>query len=233
MASAIQTVTSPPASSSSMAAVLPAPGDSDASNNVIVVPSRSAGYFGSGLVVRPEMKAAADSQAQDHTTVVVNRAKALAGSIRDQLAHVRTADQREQTDLVRLEDELQQRRKDIEMHMKNLQHMRDHIEELSRELDQENGRAESEFAGKLQKIETFRQELGVVDALEKRLKDSTARVEHYKERLEGIRHAIEEESKRQIDVRRRTNTQQSILLWGCVAFGALALVVGYAINVYR
>ncbi|KAK9371267.1 hypothetical protein V1509DRAFT_614134 [Lipomyces kononenkoae] len=163
---------------------------------------------------------------------IVNRAQRLDRSIGEQLVEVRTVDQQEQADVEQLEEELQARRQDIEMQMKNLREMRDQIEELGRVLEQENGRTETEFAGKLQKIEMFRQELGVVDELEKRLQDSTARVEHYKERLESIRQSIGEEQKRQVDLERRTYAQQSILLWSIVAVGASAVVVGYVIQVY-
>ncbi|KAK9363990.1 hypothetical protein V1504DRAFT_437157 [Lipomyces starkeyi] len=171
-----------------------------------------------------------NTQSQNYT--IVNRAKELARNIRDQLTSARNADQKEHEDLERLEDELRQRLKDIEMHVKHLQDMRDQIEEFTRVLDQENERAGSEFAVKLDKIETFRQELGVVDQLEKRLKDSTARVDDYKERLEGIRQAIDDEQKRQIDMERRTYTEQNIF-WSCVSVGALVLIVSYVIQVYR
>ncbi|KAK9313600.1 hypothetical protein V1522DRAFT_354746 [Lipomyces starkeyi] len=171
-----------------------------------------------------------NTQSQNYT--IVNRAKELARNIRDQLKSARNADQKEHEDLERLEDELRQRLKDIEMHVKHLQDMRDQIEEFTRVLDQENERGGSEFAVKLDKIETFRQELGVVDQLEKRLKDSTARVDDYKERLEGIRQAIDDEQKRQIDMERRTYTQQNIF-WSCVSVGALVLIVSYVIQVYR
>ncbi|KAK9332079.1 hypothetical protein V1520DRAFT_368194 [Lipomyces starkeyi] len=171
-----------------------------------------------------------NTQSQNYT--IVNRAKELARNIRDQLTSARNADQKEHEDLERLEDELRQRLKDIEMHVKHLQDMRDQIEEFTRVLDQENERAGSEFAVKLDKIETFRQELGVVDQLEKRLKDSTARVDDYKERLESIRQAIDDEQKRQIDMERRTYTQQNIF-WSCVSVGAVVLIVSYVIQVYR
>ncbi|KAK9486090.1 hypothetical protein V1527DRAFT_496247 [Lipomyces starkeyi] len=201
------------------------PSDSDAS-----VPDRrqSVGKLSAPLL-RLDTNVS-NTQSQNYT--IVNRAKELARNIRDQLTSARNADQKEHEDLERLEDELQQRLKDIEMHVKHLQDMRDQIEEFTRVLDQENERAGSEFAVKLDKIETFRQELGVVDQLEKRLKDSTARVDDYKERLEGIRQAIDDEQKRQIDMERRTYTQQNIF-WSCVSVGALVLIVSYVIQVYR
>ncbi|KAK9493653.1 hypothetical protein V1508DRAFT_352955 [Lipomyces doorenjongii] len=224
MASTIPTIITPPASSGAPAALLRPP-DSDAS---VRVRRRSVGKSSAPLL-RLDTNVS-NTQSQNYS--VVNRAKELAQSIRDQLTSARNADQKEHEDLEQLEDELRQRLKDIEMHIKHLQDMRDQIEDFTRVLDQENERAGSEFAVKLDKIETFRQELGVVDQLEKRLKDSTARVDDYKERLEGIRQAIDDEQKRQIDMERRTYTQQSIF-WSCVSVGALVLIVGYVIQVYR
>ncbi|KAK9355162.1 hypothetical protein V1505DRAFT_311262 [Lipomyces doorenjongii] len=224
MASTIPTIITPPASSGAPVALLRPP-DSDAS---VRVRRRSVGKSSAPLL-RLDTNVS-NTQSQNYS--VVNRAKELAQSIRDQLTSARNADQKEHEDLEQLEDELRQRLKDIEMHIKHLQDMRDQIEDFTRVLDQENERAGSEFAVKLDKIETFRQELGVVDQLEKRLKDSTARVDDYKERLEGIRRAIDDEQKRQIDMERRTYTQQSIF-WSCVSVGALVLIVGYVIQVYR
>ncbi|KAK9386813.1 hypothetical protein V1515DRAFT_536681 [Lipomyces mesembrius] len=224
MASTIPNIITPPASSSAPIALLRPP-DSDAS---VRVRRRSVGKLSAPLL-RLDTNVS-NTQSQNYT--VVNRAKELAQSIRDQLTGARNADQKEHEDLEQLEDELRQRLKDIEMHIKHLQDMRDQIEDFTRVLDQENERAGSEFVVKLDKIETFRQELGVVDQLEKRLKDSTARVDDYKERLDGIRQAIDDEQKRQTDMERRTYTQQSIF-WSCVSVGALVLIVGYVIQVYR
>ncbi|KAK9324204.1 hypothetical protein V1517DRAFT_317948 [Lipomyces orientalis] len=228
MAAPIPTVVIPPASSYSSSTPVPflRPDDSDTS-----APGRrrSVGKLGAPLL-RLDTRTSMDSQSQNYS--VVNRAKELAGTIVDRLASARLADRKQHEDLERLEDEMRQRLKDVESYVKNLRDMREQIEDFTRALDQENERASSEFAVKLDKIETFRHELAVVDQLEKRLNEATARVDDYKDRLEGIRQAIDDEQQRQVDMERRTYAQQSIF-WTCVSVGAVALVVGYAVHVYR
>ncbi|KAK9249535.1 hypothetical protein V1506DRAFT_550827 [Lipomyces tetrasporus] len=230
MAAPIPTVVTPPASSYSSSAPVPFLRPDDYSEDTSVPGRRrSVGKIGAPLL-RVDTQVSMNSQSQNYA--VVNRAKELARTIVDRLASARIADRKEHEDLERLEDEMRQRLKDVESYVKNLRDMREQIEDFTRVLDQENERGSSEFAVKLDKIETFRQELAVVDQLEKRLKEATGRVDDYKDRLEGIRQAIEDEQQRQIDMERRTYAQQSII-WTCVSVGALALVVGYAMHVYR
>ncbi|KAK9467724.1 hypothetical protein V1512DRAFT_204806, partial [Lipomyces arxii] len=138
----------------------------------------------------------------------------------------------EEHELESVHTELEDKLKQIEEHVKGLETIKAQVGRYTEDLDRVKDRGGEEYAVKLKKIEVFRNELVVVDDLEKRLKDATEKIEEQKLRLEKVREGIEEEKKKQAERERRTDTQRSIL-WTCIGIGVFAWASVYIMKLYK